>query len=155
MGINVICLWMSIKVLQIESESLDSEVDTFNCCHISPPLSYPVLLWNHNHAEVGLFFYCFLNLLHVPEHCWSTYSQRNGSCQGMLSDIPFSHLGCFWEPNTHFALSWGILFCELNRFLPNCRNSLTDEIPFFWEVTYIFTCFYLPSCQFRFFIYLY
>lgn len=44
MGINVICLWMSIKVLQIESESLDSEVDTFNCCHISPPLSYPVLL---------------------------------------------------------------------------------------------------------------
>lgn len=44
MGIDVVCLRMSGRVLQIESASLDSEVDRFNCCHISPPLSYPVLL---------------------------------------------------------------------------------------------------------------
>lgn len=65
MGADV-CLRVSIKVLEIESETLHSGVDTFNCCHIPPPLSYPVL-WNHNCAEVGLFCYCFLNLLHVPE----------------------------------------------------------------------------------------
>lgn len=33
MGADV-CLRVSVKVLQIESESLDSGVDTFNCCHI-------------------------------------------------------------------------------------------------------------------------
>lgn len=44
MAIGVVCLRTSIKDLQIESESLDFEVDTFNCCHICPPLSYPVVL---------------------------------------------------------------------------------------------------------------
>jgi len=43
MDIDVICLRVSIEMLQIASESLDSEVDTLSCCHISPPLSYPLL----------------------------------------------------------------------------------------------------------------
>lgn len=90
MAIDIVCLRTSIKDQQIESESLESEVDTFNCCHICPPLSYPVVVWNRKHAKVGLFFCCFLNLLNVPEHCWSTYSQINDSCWGiMLSTIPF------------------------------------------------------------------
>lgn len=36
-----------------------------------------------------------------------------------------------WPWNAHFTLSWEIIFCELHRLIPNCRTSLTDEIPFF------------------------
>lgn len=140
MGIGVVCLRMSIKVLQIESMSLDSEVDTFNCCHISLPLSYPVVLWNHNHAEVGLFLYCFLNLPHVPERCWSTYSQKNDSWQGMLSDIPFYPLRCLWEPNLEMhILHWA----EKLSFVNLVDFYQTAEL--LWLVEFHFSAMWLMS----------
>lgn len=157
MAIDIVCLRTSMKDLQIESESLESEVDTLNCCHICPPLSYPVALWNCKHANVGLFFYCFLNLLHVPEHCGSTYSQINDSCWDMLSNIPFFPRRHFWEPNLEMhILHWAekLSFVNLVVFYQPAELPWWNSI-FPWYVTYFFTYFIFPVVSLDFLIYLY